>query len=84
MMPAPLNHLRDERRAPQAIAGHYFDPVSGKCSCDKVYSDVSGVPIEAVNDDKQAGMWCHQGTMNMREYLEIQAENERIFACARS
>jgi hypothetical protein len=80
----PLNGTKDDKPVRRSIAGHVFDPLSGKCSCGKVYSDVSAGPRTAVGDESQSGVWCHQGCLTLFEWQQIQDENERIFACARS
>ena len=84
MIPEPLNGKKDDNPPRKSIAGHLFDPLNGKCACGKAYSDVAGAPREAIADDRQAGWWCHQGTLTLGEWEQIQAENERIFACAKS
>ena len=84
MIPEPLNGKKDEKPAQRIIAGHRFDPLNGKCNCGKVYSDISCAPKSAINDDSQAGLWAHIGTLNTREWEEIQAENDRIMSCCRS
>ena len=84
MIPEPLNGTKDARPVRQPIAGHKFDPLNGKCCRGKVYSDISGAPYDAVNDTRQAELWSHVGTLNKREWDEIQAENTRIMDCCRS
>jgi hypothetical protein len=84
MIPEPLNGRADDRPPPRTIAGHYFDPLSGKCVCGKVYSDISCAPESAIGDDKQAGLWCHSGNLTRYEWNQIQEENARIMACCRS
>ena len=84
MIPEPLNKTKDDKPTRSSIAGHMFDPLSGKCSCGKVYSDISSAPRNAVADDKQSGLWCHQGKLTLYEWEQIQAENSRIMACCRS
>lgn len=84
MIPEPLNGKKDDRPAPRNIAGHYFDPISGMCSCLKVYSDISAAPETAIGDDKQSGLWCHQGNLTRYEWTQIRDENDRIMSCCRS
>lgn len=84
MFAEPLNGSKDAVPPPRSIAGHYFDRLSDRCSCGKTYAEIAAAPLSAVNDDKQAGVWCHQGTLNMLEWNQIQAENARIMACCRS
>lgn len=84
MFAPPLNNTRDAPAAPRVIAGHVFDPLSDRCSCGKTYSDIAAAPEIAIGDDKQAGLWCHSGTLNRAEWQQIQDENDRIMACARS
>lgn len=84
MIPPPLNGTKDDAPAQRIIAGHRFDPLTDRCSCGKIYSEVAPAPRSAVNDTAQANLWCHNGTMSLYEWNEIQTENQRIFNCARS
>ena len=84
MIPEPLNGKKDDKPPRRSIAGHLFDPLNGKCSCDKLYSDISAAPNSAIDKIDQAGIWCHQGVLTETEWNEIQTENERIFSCCRS
>jgi len=84
MFPPPLNKLKDDVITRPSIAGCSFDPLNGKCSCGKVYSDISSAPKSAIEDQSQIGIWCHYGALSEKEWEQIQAENDRILACCRS
>jgi hypothetical protein len=84
MIPEPLHGKPDAKSPRKSIAGHLFDPLNGKCSCGKVYSDISCAPESAISDDRQAGLWCHQGALTRHEWQQIQDENSRIMECCRS
>jgi hypothetical protein len=83
MFAPPLNKLKDQAPPSRTIAGCTFEPLSGKCSCGKVYSDISAAPKSAIDDQKQMAVWCHYGVLSTNEWNQIQAENERIFSCVR-
>lgn len=84
MIPPPLNNTLDEKSPRPSIAGHSFDPLTDRCSCSKSFAEIACAPYAAIGDATQAGLWCHAGSLNLVEWLEISAEKERIFACARS
>ncbi len=84
MFAPPLNGKKDEVRVRPSVAGHFFDPISDRCSCGKVYSDISAAPESAIGDDRQSGLWCHQGTLTRFEWQQIQDRNAEIMACCRS
>jgi hypothetical protein len=93
MIPEPLNGKKDDQPAPRYIAGHRFAPLSGMCEmthsgkserCNKVYSDISAAPKEAIDNPEHRGLWAAEGNLIEREWDEIQAENNRIFNCCRS
>lgn len=85
MIPPPLNNTLDEKPPRPSIAGHNFDPVTDRCSCSKSFAEIACAPYAAIGDVTQAELWNHgPGSLNLVEWLEISAEKERIFACARS
>jgi hypothetical protein len=95
MIPPPLNGKKDDAPPQPTIAGHRFSRLTDRCElplyrdgvsvpCKKLYSDIAGAPREAVSDYAQRDVWCHDGTLSITEWKEIQAENNRIFACSKS
>jgi len=57
MFPPLLNKLKDDVITRPSIAGCSFDPLNGKCSCGKIYSDISSAPKNAIEDISQSGIW---------------------------
>ena len=94
MIPEPLNGVKDAKPLRPTIAGHRFEWLSGRCEmihsrgegalCNKLYSEIANAPLSAVDDAKQSGLWCGEGTLIRREWDEIQAENQRIFNACKS
>lgn len=60
------------------IAGHLFrETLAGSvCDCGARWRDVLGARREDINT---LG-WAHTGALLEREYLEIEAERERVWA----
>jgi len=57
-----------------AIAGHTYD-LSGWCTCNRRFGDISGVTKEDIG---QKG-WAHTGELSQREFDEIIAERDRLY-----
>ena len=84
MIPEPLNGKKDDVPAPRSIAGHSFDFYTHKCSCGKLFSEIATAPESAIGDDKQLGVWCHQGALTRCEWNQIRDELDRIMRACRS
>lgn len=60
------------------VAGHTFGPsANAQCDCGQRFVDIAPATPENVG---QTG-WAHTGCLTAKEYEEIVAEKERIWAC---
>ena len=94
MFAEPLNGKKDDKPAPKMIAGHRFSWITGMCDmvhtgsggapCGRLFSDIAWAPKEAIDSEAYRGLFAAEGRLIEREWLEIRAEVERIFACCRS